>query len=139
MKIKKLVDTVNLFIEDTPVGDAAQTTFALGLNYRFTPNTRFNIDYNYFDHLYSRFDPSNRNDPDALDPWKVPAYGVFDTAFSHSFPFGEFNATLIARMNNVFNTKYIADSLDGADSNAETALVYYGFGRTFSVGAIIKF
>jgi outer membrane receptor protein involved in Fe transport len=42
-------------------------------------------------------------------------------------------------MNNVFNTEYIADALDGAGSNAETALVYYGFGRTFSVGAKLKF
>jgi len=136
---QEVVDTVNLFIEDTPVGDAAQTTFALGANYRFSSNTRFSVDYNYFDRLYSRFDPSDRNDPNAVDPWEVPAYGVFDTAFSHSFPFGNFEATLIARMNNVFNTHYIADALDGADSNAQTALVYYGFGRTFSVGATIKF
>ncbi|WP_179021646.1 TonB-dependent receptor [Winogradskyella forsetii] len=136
---QEVVDTVDLFIEDVPVGDAAQTTFALGTNYKFTPETRFTIDYNYFARLYSDFDPSDRGTEGAPDPWEVPDYGVFDTAFSHSFPFGNFKATLIARMNNVFNTKYIADSLDGADSNAETALVYYGFGRTFSVGATIKF
>lgn len=136
---QEVVATVDLFIEDVPVGDAAQTTFALGTNYKFTPDTRFTIDYNYFARLYSDFDPSDRGTEGAPDPWEVPDYGVFDTAFSHSFPFGNFEATLIARMNNVFNTKYISDSLDGADSNAETALVYYGFGRTFSVGATIKF
>ncbi|WP_178990853.1 TonB-dependent receptor [Winogradskyella schleiferi] len=136
---QEVVATVDLFIEDVPVGDAAQTTFALGTNYKFSPETRFTIDYNYFARLYSDFDPSDRGTEGAPDPWEVPDYGVFDTAFSHSFPFGNFEATLIARMNNVFNTKYISDSLDGADSNAETALVYYGFGRTFSVGATIKF
>ncbi|MBT8376165.1 MAG: TonB-dependent receptor [Bacteroidia bacterium] len=136
---QEVVDTVNLFIKDTPVGDAAQTTMALGLDYRFTAGTRLSVDYNYFDRLYADFNPSDRGVEGAPDPWEVPAYGVFDTAFSHSFPFGNFEATLIARMNNVFNTHYIADALDGPGSNAETALVYYGFGRTFSVGATIKF
>jgi outer membrane receptor for ferrienterochelin and colicin len=136
---QEVVNTVNLFIEDTPVGDAAQTTLAIGADYRFGAGTRFSLDYNYFDRLYADFNPSDRGVEGAPDPWQVPAYGVFDTAFSHSFPFGNFEATLIARMNNVLNTHYIADALDGPGSNAETALVYYGFGRTFSVGAILKF
>ncbi|EDP71134.1 putative TonB-dependent outer membrane receptor protein [Flavobacteriales bacterium ALC-1] len=136
---QEVVDTVNLFIGDTPVGDAAQTTLAIGANYRFGANTRFSVDYNYFDRLYADFDPSDRGLDGAPDPWEVPAYGVFDTAISHSFPFGKFEASLIARMNNVFNTHYIADALDGPGSNAESALVYYGFGRTFSVGATLKF
>jgi len=136
---QEVVDTVNLFIEDTPVGDAAQTTMAVGLDYRFTPKTRLSIDYNYFDRLYADFDPSDRGTEGAPDPWKVPAYGVFDAAMTHGFKFGEFDASLIARINNVFNTEYIADALDGNGSNAETALVYYGFGRTFSVGAQLKF
>ncbi|WP_339755726.1 TonB-dependent receptor [uncultured Winogradskyella sp.] len=136
---QEVVDTVNLFIGDTPVGDAAQTTLALGANYRFGVNTRFTVDYNYFDRLYADFNPSDRGVEGAPDPWEVPAYGVFDTAISHGFPFGKFKAYLTARMNNVFNTKYIADALDGTGSNAETALVYYGFGRTFSVGATLKF
>ena len=136
---QEVVDTVNLFIKDVPVGDAAQTTMALGLNYRIGAKTRFTVDYNYFDNLYADFNPSDRGSEGAPDPWQVPAYGVFDTAMSHGFSFGEFDATLTARMNNVFNTTYIADALDGSDSNAQTALVYYGFGRTFSVGAKLKF
>ena len=136
---QEVVDTVNLFIEDTPVGDAAQTTMALGVNYRFGIHTRLSVDYNYFDRLYADFDPSDRGTQGAPDPWEVPSYGVFDAAITHGFSFGEFDASLVARINNVFNTEYIADALDGADSNAQTALVYYGFGRTFSVGAQLKF
>ncbi|NNK28413.1 MAG: TonB-dependent receptor, partial [Flavobacteriaceae bacterium] len=136
---QNVVDTVNLFIKDLPVGDAAQTTFALGANYKFTNETRLSIDYNYFDNLYADFDPSNRGTQGAPDAWKVPAYGIFDAAFKHGFEFGEFDAILTARMNNIFDTEYIADALDGTGSNAQTALVYYGFGRTFSVGAKLKF
>lgn len=136
---QNVVDVVNLFIEDTPVGDAAQTTLAIGADYKFGKDTRLTVDYNYFDRLYADFDPSDRGDANAPDPWEVPAYGVFDAAMTHGFDFGPFRASIIARINNIFNTHYIADALDGADSNAQTALVYYGFGRTFSVGATLKF
>jgi len=136
---QNLVDTVNLFIEDLHVGDAAQTTLALGLNYKFTPKTRLSIDYNYFDNLYADYDPSDRGTAGAGDAWKVPAYGIFDAAFSHGFKFGSFDATLTGRMNNIFDTEYISDALDGSGSNERSALVYYGFGRTFSVGMKLKF
>jgi hypothetical protein len=135
---EELVNTVNLVIEDLKVGDAAQTTFALGTQYKFTPTTTFTIDYNYFDNLYSRFDPSDRGTvgPDA---WKVPAYGIFDTAIRHGFKFGNLDAALTARINNVFDTEYIADALDRGTSTAQEAQVYYGFGRTFSVGLKLNF
>jgi iron complex outermembrane receptor protein len=136
---QNLIDTVNLFIEDLHVGDAAQTTLAIGANYKFSSNTRLTIDYNYFDNLYADYDPSRRGTEGAPDAWEVPAYGVFDTAMSHGFKFGAFDATLTARMNNVLDTRYISDAQDGAGSNAQTASVYYGFGRTFSVGAKLKF
>lgn len=135
---QNLIDTVNLFIEDLHVGDAAQTTFAIGTNYKFTNKTRFTIDYNYFDNLYADFDPSDRGEVGS-DAWKVPDYGVFDTAFTHGFKFGDFDASLTARMNNVFDTRYISDAQDGTGSTAQTASVYYGFGRTFSLGAKLKF
>ena len=141
----EVVREVNLFIEDLHVGNSAQTTFALGANYKLTPTSRFTIDYNYFDNLYADFDPSDRGgvgpneDQVGPDAWQVPAYGLFDTAISHDFSFGSFNATLSGRINNIFDTEYIADALDGADSDALTARVYYGFGRTFSVGLKLNF
>ncbi|RZN84725.1 MAG: TonB-dependent receptor [Winogradskyella sp.] len=134
---QNLVDTVDIIIEDLKVGDAAQTTFALGANYDIGPDTILTVDYNYFADLYSDFDPSDRGTA-GPQAWKVPDYGIFDTAMRHNFKFGNFDATLTARMNNVFNTEYIADSQDG-DGTAQGARVFYGFGRTFSVGAKIKF
>jgi len=133
-----VVDTVNIFIADLHVSDAAQTTMAMGMNYKLTPETTFIIDYNYFDRLYADFDPSDRGTigPDA---WKVPAYGLFDSVLRHNFKFGNFDATLTGRVNNVFDTEYISDARDRTGSNAQTSLVYYGFGRTFSVGVKLKF
>jgi iron complex outermembrane receptor protein len=133
-----LVETVNLFIKDVHVADAAQTTFALGTSYDLTPETVFTIDYNYAGNLYADYNPSDRGAP-GPDAWEVPDFHLFDTAIRHKFKFGSFDTTIIARVNNVFDTSYISDAQDGTQSNAATAAVYYGFGRTFSVGAKINF
>lgn len=135
---QNIVDTVNLFIEDLHVADAAQTTYALGLNYKLTPKTTVAVDYNYYDKIFAEFNPSDRGTvkPDA---WEMPSYGLFDIAMNHGFSMGKFDAMLTARMNNVFNTEYVSDALDGSGSNAATALVWFGAGRTFSVGAKLNF
>ncbi len=133
------VDEVDLFIKDLHVGDAAQTTLALGTSYKLTPETTFTIDYNYFADLYSDFDPSDRGTEGAPDAWKVPAFSLFDTAIRHKFKFGNFDTSIIARVNNVFDTNYISDAQDRGTSTAAEAQVYYGAGRTFSVGAKINF
>jgi len=132
------IDEVDLFIKDLHVGDAAQTTMALGTNYQLTPATTFTIDFNYFADLYADFDPSDRGSV-APDAWKVPAFTLFDTAIRHKFNFGSFDTSIIARVNNVFDTTYISDAQDRGTSTAAEAQVYYGAGRTFSVGAKINF
>ncbi len=135
---QNLVETVDLYIAGLHVGDAAQTTFALGTNYKLSDQTTFTVDYNYYADLYASFDPSDRGEV-APDAWELPAYGLFDTAISHNFNFGGFDARLTGRMNNVFNTEYVAEANDGDGSVASTALVYYGFGRTFSLGLKLNF
>ena len=132
---QNLISTVDLFIEDLHVGDAAQTTMALGLNYKLTPETRVVLDYNYFGNLYADYDPSDRGTP-GDDAWKLPDYGLFDAVVSHGFKFGPFDTTLTGRINNVFDTEYVTDAFDGTN---DTALVYFGTGRTFSIGAKLKF
>ena len=129
---------VDIFIKDLHVGDAAQTTMALGLNYKFDQKTTVTVDYNYFDNLYADFDPSDRGEvgPDA---WKAPDYGIFDATIRHKFKFGSFDATLTGRMNNLFDTEYIPDAFDGTDSDASTARVYFGRGRNYSVGMRLNF
>lgn len=136
---QNLIDTVNLYISGLKVSDAAQTTAALGLDYELMDKTHFTVDYNYFDDLYADYDPNDRGTQGAPQAWKAPAYSTFDASIRHGFKIGDLNTTLTARMNNVFNTDYIADALDGSGSIAETALVWFGYGRTFNISAKIKF
>ena len=148
---QNVVDTVDLFIKDLHVADAAQTTMALGLNYKMTPKTRLILDYNYFADIYADFDPSDRGTEGAAPAWKMPDYGTFDAVISHGFSFGPFDANITARMNNVLDTEYISDAQDGSAignpgdpgyipaSSARAAFVYFGYGRTFSLGAKLNF
>ena len=150
-------EPVDLFIEDTPVGNQPQTSLALGLNAKVFPGTFIRGNFNYFSRMYAQYDPSSRNDDEVefTDPWEAPDYGVFDLGFTHKFAFGSFDATINANVYNVLDTEYISDVTDGTRrdqfegpdgqtrtrlvSNAQDASVYYGFGRTYTVGMKINF
>jgi len=139
---------INAVIDDVKVGDAAQTTAALGLLYKFWEKTSITLDYNYFANLYGDFDVSADLTGEIVpveeinvyqDTWELPAYHTFDGSLRHGFQIGDFDTTLTLRVNNIFNTEYISDAINGSDNTANTALVWFGAGRTFSLGAKIKF
>jgi outer membrane cobalamin receptor len=132
------VGNVSLFIEGLKVSDAAQTTAAIGMNWEVMDKTFFTVDYNYFADLYADFDPNDRGAP-GPQAWEVPNYSTVDASIRYGFKIGDLDTVITGRMNNVFNTEYIADADDGAGSVANTALVWYGYGRTFNVSAKIKF
>jgi iron complex outermembrane receptor protein len=130
------VDTISLPIAGLKVSDAAQTTAALGMLYKFWDKTSFTLDYNYFTDLYARIDVLNYANATSRpeDSWKAPAYSTFDASLRHGFNLGEFDTTVTVRVNNLLDTEYIADAIDASDP-----LVFFGFGRTFSLSAKIKF
>ncbi|MFT7330228.1 MAG: iron complex outermembrane receptor protein [Roseivirga sp.] len=119
------------------VSDAAQTTYALGLNYKLLDRSSVFVDYNYSGDLYSKFDITRSTD--RLDTWKMPNFHLFDLGLKHSFNIGEFDATLLGKMNNIFNVEYISDAFDDGTHTAAGANVYYGTGRTFSLGLKVNF
>ncbi|WP_127846037.1 TonB-dependent receptor [Psychroflexus aestuariivivens] len=136
---QNLVRTIDLYIEDLKVGNAAQTTFALGANYDVFPSTKVRIDYNYAGNFYADFDPNNRTSPDSGQAWEVPDYGLVDFGLIHNFKISSLDAKIIGNIYNLFDTEYIADARDGSTSSASDALVWYGFGRTYTIGTIINF
>ena len=130
------VDRISLPIQGLRVSDAAQTTAALGMLYKFWDKTSITLDYNYFADLYARIDVLNYANASTrpTDSWKAPNYSTMDASLRHGFKVGDFDTTLTVRVNNLLDTDYIADAIDASDP-----LVYFGFGRTFSLSAKIKF
>ncbi|WP_070786710.1 TonB-dependent receptor [Flavobacterium crassostreae] len=129
---------INVFAKDLKVGDAAQTTFALGAKYKYAPKSQFYVDYNYAGNLYSSYDVTNRSKENMPSLWKVPAYGLIDLGMNHHFKFGSFEANLNGKVNNALNTTYISDAND-IDGTASSAFVYYGAGRTYSIGLTLNY
>jgi outer membrane receptor protein involved in Fe transport len=103
----------------------------LGADYEIMQGTNLRADWNYASGLFADFDPNTRSNPEVTQAWQAPEYGLFDLGLTHDFEFGDFDATLIANLNNVFDTEYISYARDNG--------VFYGFGRTFNVGAKFNF
>ena len=129
--------TVTVYSDGLKVGDAAQTTFAAGLSYDFAATSTLYLDYNYAGDMYASFRPDGTKEGQG-NTWKTPAYGLFDVGVKHGFEFGPFQASLVGRINNVFNTEYISDANDRGNG-AQNALVYFGAGRTYSVAFRLNF
>ncbi|WP_299152445.1 TonB-dependent receptor [uncultured Christiangramia sp.] len=136
---QNLVDEINLFIEGTKVGGTPQTTAGLGVDYEFLTDMRLRANYNYFGDFWSDFDPVSRNNPDAGETWKLPDFGTLDVGLSYNFSVAGFDAALNANVYNITDTEYIANAQNGLQNDARTALVWYGFGRTYTVGAKLNF
>ncbi|MDB0614038.1 TonB-dependent receptor [Tenacibaculum dicentrarchi] len=97
----------------------------------------FFVDYNYAGDIYSKLNISESTD--RQDSWKMPNYHLFDLGFRHGFKIGDFKATVNGKLNNILDTEYISDAFDGLNHTAQDATVYYGAGRTFSLGLKVKF
>ncbi len=134
-----IVKTVVVNAKDLKVSDAAQTTYALGLKYQALEKTSLFLDYNYAGDIYARFNITRSTD--RKNAWKMPSYHLFDLGVNHGFKIGSLDATLNGKMNNIFDVEYISDAFDGSDGthSATSANVYYGAGRTFSLGLKVKF
>ncbi len=127
-----------LYIKDLKVGDAAQTTAALGVSYEFFPGFKLGATANYFDDLYAEYDPTTRtgSESSGVQPFLLPSYATVDIRMKYDFDFGDNSATVFGNVNNVFNEEYIAESTDGSIDNI---LVYYGLGTTWTLGLKYNF
>ncbi len=135
---------INLFIAGLKVGDAAQTTAALVVDYQLIQDFTVGFTFNHYDDLYAQFDPEDRNaksegEADLAQSWKLPSYQLFDANVRYKFDLADFDATLFGNVNNLFDTEYISDGYDGNDHSGLTSTVYYGFGRTYNLGLKVKF
>ena len=125
------------------VGNSAQTTAAIGAKYELIRGFRMGIDGNYFGRNYAYYNissvGSNLNPLNFAQPWRIPDAFTFDFHASYRFKIGDFDATIVGNINNLFDAEYITDATDGANHDWLTSTVFYGFGRTLSTSLKIKF
>lgn len=137
----ELEGTVTIYSADVHVGDAAQTTAALGVDWEVLRDLKIGFDFNHYDRLYAKFEVENRtSDNDiGVDAWMLPDYQVLDFNVKYKFKIGGMKSTLYGKVDNVLDTEYISDGFDGSTHDEFTSGVYYGFGRTWSIGLKTRF
>ena len=135
------VDSVNAFIAGLHVGDAAQTTIAVGVTYKLMPDLRIGVDFNYYDRLYANYDPISRSEEEdrGVEAWQIPAFGIFDLNVAYDFKLAGLNTSLYGNVYNLFNEQYVMDAQDGSGHDAGTSIMYYGFGVNWNLGFKIRF
>lgn len=138
-----------IHMANVKVGDAAQTTASIGLDYQVVEDLKLGVDYNYYSDYYGDFDPTNLN-VEGLTPWEAPTYGLVDMNAVFKFKLGSLSASLYANVNNLLNTEYISDARATFDarkvgdrteyiSDASNSTVFFGTGRTWTTGLKINF
>jgi len=137
-----------LNLKGVHVGNSPQTFVALGADYQVFKGMRIGVDYNYWARNYADFS-INVNSWDSNDyaqPWKMPDSHLWDLNFSYRFDILGLKTTFNANIDNIFDAVYIADAKDvntkldaTNDEKAKGAQVYYGFGRTWTVGLKVHF
>jgi len=130
--------TVNL--KNIHVGNSAQNTAAFSSDYEIMKGFYVGFDANYYGRNFASFkiNPAVGNN-DFQQPWQIPDAVTFDFNARYNFKIGEYGASLVGNINNLFDNAYITDAADGSDHTWKTAQVFYGFGRTWMTTLKIRF
>jgi len=131
---------ITIFADGLKVGDAAQTTMNLGINYEIVDGLRVYADYFFNDNLYAQFslDQDTQFQSEGGQVLKLDSYSLVDLGASYTFPISDYKMTLRLNINNLFDTWYISE----LTSNRATILEsqgFVGFGRTWNAGLKFHF
>ena len=132
----------NAFLKDVHVGNSAQMTGNVSVAWKPIKGLKIHADYNYAGKNYADFEPAYRTqEKDAgVDAWKLPDFYTIDLGCSYHFDLCKgLKATVYANVDNLTNVRYVADAKDGYNHDWQSALVYYGFGTTWSTGFKVMF
>lgn len=129
------------------VGGSAQTTAAIGAQFRPFKGFRIGADWtvnarNYSDYSISSSSYSPGKEIDVPEPWKIPWGNQLDLNASYRFKIGGVDATLYGNVHNLFNYNYVMDATtntDAAGTWQNAYYVYYSFGRTYSLKLRVNF
>ena len=140
------IGTGTLYLKDAKVGDAAQFTSNLNLDYRIG-KTNIDLGYRYVDGLYADYSIVDAvfTQPDNAGAIKLPSYGLVDAGVTTRFGT---HWTLRVNVNNLLDKVYISESETNihADENSTTwngidvrNSVWFGFGRTWNASLKYNF
>jgi len=143
------VDNLDIYSDGLPVGDAPQTQIGADINWMIYRDNGLKHDntvniilsWNYYDRYWADFTPDSRTDvEDSANPFRIPAYNLFDLNITYSHSFSEnVEAELFMNARNLFDESYMERGRDGATHDKESFTGYPGMGRNWNMGVRFKF
>ncbi|PJJ10343.1 carboxypeptidase-like protein [Flavobacterium sp. 1] len=148
-----------LYLDGVKVGNAAQTTMALGAAYEILKGLNADANLNYSEKLYGNITPSSFTSATNKGAMELPGFATTDAGVSYKWVLGEKLGALNFRfnVNNVFDkifinesfTNFFADDIKTAATGTTPAVtyaqagalyngvatvnkVYFGYGRTWN-------
>jgi iron complex outermembrane receptor protein len=120
-------------VDSGKVGDAAQTTWGLGLNYEFLPRFSIDVDWRTYDKLYANAGAVKEN-------LLLPSYDLVDAGLSYKMLVGKDKRNSVnfrLNMNNIFNEIYLSElnsdkKITDNISNDATQGTYASNGRVYN-------
>ena len=136
--------TVELFLDDVKVGDAAQFTARLGFDIDVTDNFRIDYSQRFVDKLYARLNALDFDSANNQGSLRLPGYSLADLGMSYRFELkDDTNLNLRLNVNNLWNTEYISESATNIFANpgsgeatyqgiSASNKAFFGFGTTWN-------
>ena len=131
-------------VDGINVGDAAQTSYGLGIDYTIFNGFSVDSDFRYYDRLYANVSPTRGE-------LKLPSYGLLDFGASYRLDLGTDKTKWLdfrVNVNNVLDREYISeltsanqttvgsDTYRGIDTSNRG---YFGWGRTWNASVRYNF
>ena len=138
------------YLDGVKVGDAAQTTGRIDLDYKITDNFKIDASQSFYSNLYAAIDTGSFDDTDHEGSLELPNYNLFDLGMSYKLNLKNDINSISFRLNvnNLFDEKYISESQTNkhAGPGDDTYMgintdnrVYWGFGTTWNASVRFNF
>ncbi len=144
-----VVFTQDFYLDGVKVGNSAQFTAALGLDYEVLKGLYFNASQFFVDNLYANIDATSFNHEDHDGSLKLPAYSLVDAGVTYKFDVKKIGKiTTRFTVNNVFDKVYISESATNKFANPgddtwnginTSNRVFFGWGRSWNFSVKLKF
>ena len=141
-----------IYLKDVKVGNAAQFTSRVGVNFNILEGLYLDVNQFYADNLYSQFDAFYFRNETNDGVIKLPAYSLVDASLAYKFKVKKVGKiTTRFTVNNLFDKKYISESWTnihagdyGSTSNNWNGVdtgnqVFFGWGRSWNFSVKLRF
>ncbi len=134
------IDTIRMNAKGLINGEQPQFTLFISGLYTLKKHYQFFAEARYCGVNYSWFNISSYADAEkAVQSWRYPDYVIADLGVAYKTMIAHRVLMNVAvTLHNVFNTRYISESLDGWNHDPATSTVIYGHGRCLTAAITLS-